>query len=73
MFSKHYEIVDKAGPDVMRFKVANTAVQVQAKDLEAYHYIPVMLVATGAAEVAGLYDTYWQSRFWQARRYGGSL
>lgn len=56
MFSKHYEIVDKAGSDVMRFKVANTAVQVQAKDLKAYQYIPVMLVATGAAEVAGLRD-----------------
>lgn len=55
-FSKDYEIVDKAGPDVMRFKVAITAVQVQAKDLEAYQYIPVMLVATGAAEVAGLRD-----------------
>ena len=55
-FSKNFEIVDKAGPDVMRAKVAITAVQVQAKDLEAYQYIPVMLVATGAAEVAGLRD-----------------
>ena len=40
MFSKHYEIVDKAGPDVMSFKVAITAVQVQAKDLEAISTYP---------------------------------
>lgn len=55
-FSKNLTIVDKAGPDVGRIRTAITSMAVGTKDLKAYQYLPVMLVATGAAEVAGLRD-----------------
>ncbi|MGW8195657.1 MAG: DUF3313 domain-containing protein, partial [Desulforhopalus sp.] len=52
--SENYQIVNTPGSDVMRIDAAITSVQVHAKDLKAYQYIPVMLVATEAAQVAGL-------------------
>lgn len=54
--SKDFTIVDKAGPDVGRVRTAITSMAVGSKDLKAYQYLPVMLVATGAAEVSGMRD-----------------
>ncbi len=51
--SKDYEIVDTAGTDVGRIRAAITTVEVNRKELSAYQYLPITLVATGAAEVAG--------------------
>lgn len=54
--SKKFEIVDKPGPGVGRVRAAITSVKLESGDLDAYQYLPVMLVATGAAEVAGMRD-----------------
>ena len=51
--SKDDQIVEDAGTDVARIRAAITTVEVNRKDLSAYQYIPIALVATGAAEVAG--------------------
>jgi hypothetical protein len=56
--SEVLEVVERPGPDVIRARAAITSMEVQSGDLKAYQYVPVMLVATGAAEVAGMRDKF---------------
>ncbi|MCG8686339.1 MAG: DUF3313 domain-containing protein [Desulfobacterales bacterium] len=51
-----YPIVDKAGPDVARLRIALTNVEIHRKDLKIYQYIPIPLALTGVGEVTGIRD-----------------
>ena len=46
-------VVDKAGPDVVRMRVALTAVASQTEGLKFYQYIPVALAVQGVKAAAG--------------------
>ncbi len=49
-----YEVVDEPAAGVMRIRAALTSIKPTAKQLEAWQYLPVALVATGVAEATGL-------------------
>ena len=49
-----YQVVDEPGAGVMRIRIALTSLKPTDKQLEAWQYVPVALVATGVAEVTGL-------------------
>lgn len=46
-------VVDQAGPDVVRMRVAITAVAAETAALKGYQYIPIALVVQGAKSAAG--------------------
>src|SRR5574337_915694 len=49
---KTVRLVDKAGPGVLRLRVAITSVSTQETSLKAYQYIPIAFVVTKAADAA---------------------
>lgn len=50
---KRVEVVQEPAPDVIRIRVALTAVDANMENLQPYQYIPVALVLTGARMAAG--------------------
>ena len=52
-FSKVLPIARTPGEGVLRFQTAITGVNVSAKDLEPYEYIPFALIAAGVNTAAG--------------------
>lgn len=46
-------VVDAAGPDVVRMRVAITAVAAETAALKGYQYIPIALIVQGAKSAAG--------------------
>ena len=49
---KTVRVVDKAGPGVLRLRVAITSVSTQETSLKAYQYIPIAFIVTKAADAA---------------------
>ena len=49
---KSVKVVDKAGPGVLRLRVAITSVSTQEEGMKAYQYIPIAFVVTKAADAA---------------------
>ena len=50
--SQRFRVVDRAGPGVLRIRVAFCGVAAQAEGLKPYQYVPIALVATMAARAA---------------------
>lgn len=49
---KSVQVVDRAGPGVLRLRVAVTAVATQEEALKAYQYIPIAFVVTKVTDAA---------------------
>jgi uncharacterized protein YbjT (DUF2867 family) len=50
--SQRFRVVDRAGPGVLRIRVAFTGVAAQGEGLKPYQYVPIAFVATMAARAA---------------------
>ena len=50
--SQRFRVVDRAGPGVLRIRVAFSGVAAQDVGLKPYQYVPIALVATMAARAA---------------------
>jgi len=50
--SQRFNVVDRAGPGVVRIRVAISAVAAEGEGLKAYQYVPIALVATMATRAA---------------------
>jgi Protein of unknown function (DUF3313) len=50
--SQRFRVVDRAGPGVLRIRVAFSGVAAQAEGLKPYQYVPIAFVATMAARAA---------------------
>ena len=53
----------EAGPDVLRLKLAITAVEKSKEDLKAYNFVPVAAVFRGAQAATGNVSTYIDAMF----------
>ncbi len=56
-FGPEYTIVEEAGSDVARLRIALTSLEVNRKDLKIYNMVPAALVLTGVGEVTGIRDS----------------
>ena len=50
--SQRFRVVDRAGPGVLRIRVAFSGVAAQGEGLKPYQYVPIAFVATMAARAA---------------------
>ena len=50
--SQRFRVVDRAGPGVLRIRIAFTGVAAQGEGLKPYQYVPIAFVATMAARAA---------------------
>jgi hypothetical protein len=57
MLKKDFRMVDKAGPDVGRLRIAITSIDVDRKGLKVYNLVPAALVLTGVGEATGIRDS----------------
>ena len=52
--NKDFNVVDQAGPGIIRLQTAITSVYTSHDDLKGYQYVPIAAAVTGAARASGV-------------------